>query len=198
VWVVTERAIVRVDPRSGEVAGDPVRVRSPEGSIAYAAGAVWAGSTELVRVTAPAPGAAAEVERYRVDLAPESLAAGDDELWGTFGTVFRIGLSDGEPGEESHPSGPVVRRDDEVIDEISAEDVAVGHDAVWAAGFARELPGVDFGDGLAALMEVDPDSGEGTGEPVVLGAGGVSVAANDVGVWAATAADSRVTFVQRP
>ena len=194
VWVLTERGLLRVHPGANRVVGAPVRIRAPE-SIAFAAGSAWVASVELVRVTAQPGARRAEVERLPVDVTAESLAAGDDELWGTYGTLYRIDLANGEPAEESHPSGPVVKRDETAIDALAVDDVAVREDAVWVAGSPREIPAADFAPGITAVLEVDPETLEPTGRPVVAGVGRAQLAANDVGIWLATTGDSRLTVV---
>lgn len=167
VWVTTERNVVRVDPATNAVVGDPVRL--PEGmaqGIEAVGGSMWVsmgqGVFRLVEkdappTPAPTPSPAPPedrpvdalppgVERIRVPQDPHVLETGAGSLWAGRAAIHRVDPSTGEVVARIETGG--------WAEDLEFDDAA---GILWAL-----VEPVD--DGPRTVVAVDPETNE-----VVLG-----------------------------
>lgn len=171
VWALSERAVQRIDPESGEV-GDPIGSGGFASSVAAGEGGVWVvvDNRELVLIE---PGSG-QREGEPVELPePFGVSVGEGAVWvvSASGEVIRVDPDSLEPTSAPRP----VR---------GALDVAAGHGAVWVTASDR------------TVTRLDPETLERIGEPLRVGDEPASVAAGERAVWVANGGDGSLTRIQ--
>ena len=175
VWVTQERAgpgrLIRIDPATNRVVGEPITVGPGPGEMVYGFGAVW------VENTSPPSVMRVDAETHGVSTVPitGSLAMGYGSVWAASGdTLARLDL-----------------RTDRVAASIRiprAMKVAVGGGEVWVLASPRSSSPTLFYPikGTAALWEVDPSTNRIVGGPIRLDAlQPIALSATSSSVWVA-------------
>lgn len=168
VWAMSQKAVERVDPSSGEADGNPTALEGSGAAIAAGEGWVWVvrGNREVVRISpedGELSGGAAGVPKAF------SVTVGESAAWalGTDGNLTRIDPSTGKSAGEPVPTGQPL-------------DVAAGLGYVWVAS------------ANGTVLRIDPATGTEVGAPVEVGKEAQSIAIGEGAVWVASPADGAV------
>ena len=170
LWALTESAVVRIDPVSGELE-DEYSAGGFSSAFAVADGFVWviADNRAVSRLDAET----GESEQDPVEV-PDALdiAIGEGSAWvvSAGGAVTRV-----DAGSLAVVGDPIPIK--------GALDVAVGEGAVWVTSSTR------------TVTRIDPSSGEVVGEPLEVGHEPLSVSVGEGAVWVANAGDGTLTRI---
>jgi streptogramin lyase len=170
IWALADREVERIDPRSGDPVGKPIRLPSNSGSIAAGEDGVWAvaGNRSVIRID-PRSGAVGRPIPVRNAF---NVTTGGGAIWVTTAdsTVVRI--------------DPRTQRAGQPVKVPGALDVAVGEGAVWVTS------------SRASISRLDPDSGGVLGKPIAVGEEPDSVSVGEGAVWVASAGGGTVTKIE--
>ncbi len=180
VWVVTQPGLVReIDPVSGKVVGEAVRVEDANG-LAVGLGGVWVTSRIAGTVTRIDPRTHRADRPIRVGAGAADVVVADGSVWvanAAAGTVSQI--AEGRAREPIDVGGEVLA-------------LAAGAGGVWVARalgeFAQETE----------VVRIDPGSRELGRAVSVPGAIPLDLAAGDAGVWATDVGGLRPPSPERP
>jgi YVTN family beta-propeller protein len=178
VWVTNrgDSTVTRIDPSTGQVAGEPIHVGAAPAGVRVGDGYVWVTNQGDDTVSRIDPDSGRVVGHpTRVGTRPAGLKIGDGYVWvaNVAGdTVNRIAPDSGEvvdgPIRVGHgPAG-----------------VAVGEGSVWVANSA---------DGT--VTRIAPGSGEVVGSPIGVGARPRGITAGEGSVWVTNALDGSVSRI---
>lgn len=169
-----EGYLVRIDPATNAVVGDPVAVGVGPGPVVYGGGAVWvtltSGSGTLVRVEPSAMAVTAKVDGVR---GTPWYAAG--KIWApTDESVLAIDPATGGILDE-YPLPP-------------SSEVDFGSGAVWLltrSGSTSSEFYIPDPRQPATVVEVDPGTGQPVGQPIAVGDSPSYLAVGEGAVWVA-------------
>ena len=168
VWAMSQKAVERIDPSSGEADGSPTSLEGSGAAIAAGEGWVWVvrRNREVVRISPDdgelADGVAAVPGAF-------SVTVGESAAWalGTDGNLTRIDPGTGEAAGDPVPTGQPL-------------DVAAGLGYVWVAS------------ANGTVLRIDPKTGTEAGAPLEAGKEAQSIAIGEGAVWVASPADGAV------
>jgi hypothetical protein len=142
VWVLGDHGLVRIQPRTGQVTGPPIRVAGGAYAIIPGLGALWVTSNDTIPDTVyridPATGV---VRRFDYPAVSDVGAVGAGSLWSSL--VQRVG-----------PAGRLI-----AATPVGASQVAFWHGSAWALAVAQSL----------TFLRIDPATNQVTGPPVPFG-----------------------------
>lgn len=195
VWVTSRagRTLTRIDPRTGRVAGPPVRVGEAPGDVAVGGGSVWVANAEAATVSR------VDARSGRRD--GEAIRVGDEEgqaLALTYGAGAVWVAKTDTPGANVialvrlDPSSGEVKGEPIRVPGGVPLDLAAGPEGVWTTDVGSPLPGSRR---PPALRRVDPKARALAGRPVPIGASPAGVAVGGGSAWVVSAGDSTLTRV---
>ena len=168
VWAMSQKAVERVDPSSGEANGSPTSLEGSGAAIAAGEGWVWVvrRNREVVRIN-PEDGELQD-EPAAVPRA-FSVTVGESAAWalGTDGNLTRLDPKTGEAAGDPVPTGQPL-------------DVAAGLGYVWVAS------------ANGTVLRIDPKSGTEVGAPIEAGKEAQAIAIGEGAVWVASPASGAV------
>ncbi len=193
VWVTSSAAnrLVRIDPASGDVVGDPIAVGEFPTDVAVGDGAVWVANTRdgsVSRVDSasgaagpPIPVAEEQVLALALDTDGVWVAKSDELIAGEI-EVVRIDPSTSEVAEESV-----------AVDAAIPVRIAAGEGGVWTTlvGGARPLRS----EQQSGVAVIDPATGRQIGQAIDVGDRPSGIATGAGSVWVANAGDGTVTRI---
>lgn len=193
VWVTSSaaNALVRIDPSSGEVLGEPIDVGAFPTDVAVGDGSVWVANTR--------DGTVSRVEASSSEVA-DPIAVADEEVLALAlgeGGVWVAGSDDRLAAEievaRIDPDSATVAGDPAVIDVGIPVRIAAGEGGVWTTlvGGPRPLDS----ERPSAVALIDPATGQQVDEGIPVGARPSGIATGAGGVWVANAGDGTITRI---
>ena len=213
LWVISGNSIVRIDPKTGQLAGEPIRPGVQAEDIAFGEGSLWVttvGSGDLGvpndtdAVSRIDPGTGETLAMIKVSRGPMSLAFTPQAVWvvnfGLGDTVIRI-----DPNTDQILGEPIVTG-------RAPLSVAVGEGSLWVANHdAHTITRIDlatnqvvanitvpsephrvaYGEGAVwvanwhvnSVSRIDPQTNQLMGEPIPIGFPAGNMAAGLGSVW---------------
>ncbi len=195
VWVTSSArdTVTVIDPATGAVAGEPIRVGDGPTDVAVGEGAVWVANSGDGTVTKIDP----ETRRP----AGEPIAIARDQVFGLAvgeGGVWVVGSDDPLSGRVKvvriEPGSGKAEEDPVALDGTVTTRLAAGLGAVWVT---------DPGSVLAATNErsptvsrIDPPARAVAGRPVPVGQGPADIATGEGAVFVVNSGDGTVTRIE--
>jgi YVTN family beta-propeller protein len=213
LWVISGSSIVQIDPKAGQVAGEPIRTGIQAEDIAFGEGALWVtivGSGDLGvpndtdAVSRIDPETGETLATIKVSRGPMSLAFTPEAVW-----VVNFGLSDTvirvDPNTNQIIGEPIVTG-------RAPLSVAVGEGSLWVANHdAHTITRIDlatnqvvanitvpsephrvaYGEGAVwvanfhvnSVTRIDPQTNQVVGEPIPIGHPAGNMAAGLGSLW---------------
>lgn len=197
VWVTSSagNGLVRIDPASGEVVGEPIDVGEFPTDVAVGDGSVWVANSRDGTVTRLDAASGEADEQIEVGEGGEAevlaLAVGEGGVW--------VARSDGLPGSEIavvriDPDSGTVEGDPAPVDAAIPVRIAAGEGGVWTTLVGGPTPLQSEQPPTVAL--IDPATGQVAGETIAVGERPSGIATGAGAVWVANAGDGTVTRIE--